>query len=114
MIKKISHEVLHAESGVEAIETCRNNPDLDLILMDIKLPNISGFKIVRTIKSLNKMKDIPIIGYLFKRESHLESQKDLMIFVTAHIVKTTSLDLVFNEEDTSVSVETESTDFTIE
>ena len=38
LLKKISKEVLHAITGVQAIEACRNNPDIDLVLMDIRMP----------------------------------------------------------------------------
>ncbi|MBE3084758.1 MAG: PAS domain S-box protein, partial [Bacteroidetes bacterium] len=35
-LQKISYEVLHAITGVQAVEACRNNPDIDLVLMDIR------------------------------------------------------------------------------
>jgi len=34
-LKKISKEVLYAVTGVEAIEVCRNNPYIDLVLMNL-------------------------------------------------------------------------------
>jgi len=34
--------VLIANSGVEAVEICRNNADIDLVLMDIQMPEFIG------------------------------------------------------------------------
>jgi len=40
------------------------------------------------------LKDIPILGYLFKKHSKTNTKRDLVIFVTPHIIKTTGLDLL--------------------
>lgn len=60
MIKDVSKEILHAKSGPEAIELCRNNPDIDLILMDVKMPTMSGYETTRQIRRFNK--DVIIIA----------------------------------------------------
>ena len=56
----ISREILHAGNGVEAIEACRNNPDIDLILMDIKMPVMDGHQATKEIRKFNK--DLIIIA----------------------------------------------------
>jgi PAS domain S-box-containing protein len=53
MLKEISAELLHASNGMEVVELCRKNPDLDLILMDIKMPIISGYEATRQIREFN-------------------------------------------------------------
>jgi len=60
MLKKISNEVLHAKTGVETIEVCRNHPDLDLVLMDIRMPTMGGYEATRQIRLFNK--DVIIIA----------------------------------------------------
>jgi len=53
-ISKITEEILVAHTGLEAIEMCRNNPDTDLILMDIRMPQMGGYEATRQIRLFNK------------------------------------------------------------
>ncbi len=49
-----------AESGVQAIQKAKSNP-FDLILLDIRLPDISGIEVCKILKSDARTKDIPVI-----------------------------------------------------
>jgi CheY-like chemotaxis protein len=46
--------ILKAGTGVEAVELCRNNPDIDLVLMDIRMPEMGGYEATRQIREFNK------------------------------------------------------------
>jgi PAS domain S-box-containing protein len=52
--KMFSEEILKARTGVEAVEACRNNPDIDLVLMDIRMPEMNGYDAVGKIREFNK------------------------------------------------------------
>ena len=48
------NEIIKARTGREAIEACRNNPVLDLILMVIQMPGLNGYESTRQIRQFNK------------------------------------------------------------
>jgi len=54
IIKSLCKEIFIAKTGIEAIEICRKNPDIDLVLMDIQLPDTNGYEATRQIREFNK------------------------------------------------------------
>jgi PAS domain S-box-containing protein len=53
-LKIFGKEILKARTGVEAIEACKKNPDIDLVLMDIRMPEMGGYDATRQIRKFNK------------------------------------------------------------
>ena len=50
---KTKVNVLHAVNGMEAIEMCRENNNIDIVLMDIKMPGVDGYEATKEIKAIN-------------------------------------------------------------
>jgi response regulator RpfG family c-di-GMP phosphodiesterase len=55
------YKILFALSGREALSAVRVKSDIDLILMDVQMPDMDGFEAALEIKKLDSGKDIPII-----------------------------------------------------
>jgi len=53
-LRNISKDILKVRTGFEAVKVCRSNPDIDLILMDIKMPIMNGYEATRQIRQFNK------------------------------------------------------------
>lgn len=53
-------QILHAVNGREAIEFCENNGDIDLVLMDIKMPVLNGLEATKLIKMIHP--SLPVIA----------------------------------------------------
>jgi signal transduction histidine kinase len=52
-------KTLWAKTGFEAVDLCRKNHDIDIVLMDLQLPEMNGLDAIRLIKSENK--NLPVI-----------------------------------------------------
>ena len=53
-IKSFCKNVITVKTGVEAIYACEHNPNIDLILMDIKMPEMNGYDATKKIREFNK------------------------------------------------------------
>lgn len=58
--------VLAAESGKEAIDAVKNNPDVQIVLMDIMMPDMDGYETIRRIRKIPKYKDLTMIALTAK------------------------------------------------
>jgi signal transduction histidine kinase/ActR/RegA family two-component response regulator len=76
VLEEFCNEILIAQTGLEAVEICRKNPDLDLILMDIQMPQMDGYQATKEIRKFN-----PTVIILAQTAYALEGDKAKTIAV---------------------------------
>ena len=57
---KINCDIIHAKNGLEAIEICKQNANIDIILMDLKMPIMNGYEATMQIRKFRP--NLPIIA----------------------------------------------------
>ena len=77
-LEKVEMEIIAAENGYEGIEMLQKNPDIDIILMDIMMPEMDGFEAIKRIREMPDYQTLPIIALTAKamkksREECLEA-----------------------------------------
>lgn len=60
ILDPVSKKILHAPTGQKAVEIARQNPDIDVIMMDIRIPLLDGYEATKQIRKFNK--DVIIIA----------------------------------------------------
>jgi len=66
LLERHKMKVLYAESGAEGIDILRNTPDLDVVLMDVMMPEMDGYEAMRRIRAIDEYKNLPMIALTAK------------------------------------------------
>jgi CheY-like chemotaxis protein len=78
VLERYGMTVLPAESGPEALAKLKDHPEVEIVLMDIMLPEMDGYKVTHAIRRQERFKSLPIIALTAKamkgdREKCLEA-----------------------------------------
>lgn len=88
-----NYNVLSATNGEEALNTCFLDKKIDLIITDIIMPVMDGYKFIEELRQKKKYKNIPVIFLTAKPESNL-SQEFLSLGAIDYISKPFSIEML--------------------
>jgi two-component system, cell cycle response regulator DivK len=84
ILTKTKVNLLHGQDGLKTLELFKINPQINLILMDIKMPEMDGYEVTQEIRKLNTT--VPIIAQTaYALED--EKQKSINVGCNAYITK---------------------------
>ena len=95
LLSKLGHEIIHAENGKKAIEICKSQNDIDIILMDIKMPEVDGLEATMEIRKFNN--SVYIIAqsaYVFEDDFINSKKVGCNEFITKPIAKDELINMI--------------------
>ncbi|HBB34505.1 MAG TPA: hybrid sensor histidine kinase/response regulator, partial [Cyanobacteria bacterium UBA9273] len=66
MLEFYNLQILYAENGKVGIALLQNTPNIDIVLMDVMMPEMDGYETMRTIRNLPQFRTLPIIALTAK------------------------------------------------
>ncbi|BAZ49292.1 GAF sensor hybrid histidine kinase [Nostoc sp. NIES-4103] len=66
MLERYQMHVLYAENGREGIRVLENTPDIDVVLMDVMMPEMDGYETTQLIRQKEQFQSLPIIALTAK------------------------------------------------
>jgi len=95
IVEKFSKKIFVAKTGFEVLDVCHNNLDLDLVLMDIKMPEMDGYEASRQIRAFNK--DLIIVAqtaYALEGDREKAMEAGCNDYISKPILKDQLLDVM--------------------
>ena len=91
ILKEHGMQVVKAENGKIALEVLEQDKGIDLVLMDIMMPEMDGYEAMKKIRAQEKFKNLPIIALTAKAMKD-DKQKCIDAGANDYITKPTDLD----------------------
>jgi len=85
-LKKLGYNVILAENGKEALKYAFGENPLDLIILDINMPEMDGYEVVKQLREPDQTKHIPII-FLTAKAQKKDVQKGIEVGGNDYVVK---------------------------
>ncbi len=79
--------ILESSSGQQAIDLTLNHPDIDLIILDVQMPDMDGFQTASLLKMRKRTRDIPIIFLTAAFKSEEFQQRGYAIGAVDYLLK---------------------------
>lgn len=86
VLKSEGYKISTAEDGLDGIEKLYNIDAVDLIIVDVNMPRMDGFTFIRTVRTQDAYKDIPII-VLSTEGQEKDIQKGMSLGANLYMVK---------------------------
>jgi CheY-like chemotaxis protein len=84
-------DVVYAENGKDGMEVLRENPDIQLVLMDIMMPGMDGYETIRAIRADDQFEQLPIISLTAKAMKG-DREKSIASGASDYITKPVDID----------------------
>ena len=91
------YQLVRADNGQEAVDICKNNPDIQLVLMDLKMPVMDGFEAYRLIREIKP--DLPVIAqtaYALSDDEKKIQDAGFTAYITKPIVESKLFEMIDN------------------
>ncbi len=96
-LSDIAETIIHAKDGVHAVEMAKKFADIDIILMDIKMPKLDGFEATKQIRKFNKkVYIIAQTAYAHEGYDKIVSEAGCDAYISKPIDKKKLLDIIQN------------------
>jgi PAS domain S-box-containing protein len=80
-------QILEATSGRQALDIALGQPDIDLIILDIQMPEMDGFQTASMLKIRKRTRDIPIIFLTAAFKTEVFQQKGYEVGAADYLLK---------------------------
>jgi len=95
LLEEHNMNVVHAENGRAGIELLKSRPDIDLVLMDIMMPEMDGYETMSTIRQIPEFRSLPIVALTAKAMKG-DRAKCLEAGASDYITKPVDLEQLFS------------------
>ena len=91
VLERNGMDVLFAETGRDGIAMLKQHPDVDLVLMDIMMPEMDGYETIQAMRAIAKFKELPIIALTAKAMKG-DREKSIAAGASDYITKPVDVD----------------------